>query len=351
MADVATQIREQIEFYFSDSNWRRDKHLRKVADAAKDGFVPVSELLKFNRLNALTTDAAAVVDALKGSDAVVVGEDGLGVKRAKPLPEVDDSKARTIFVKTFPSDTVWEKVRDLFKQFGPVAFVRLRRDRTRKFDGTCFVEFASEGSAEKAIAAAAEGGAGVEFKEGEKLAVTSLAEFIKVNAAEKKAAAAAAKAKAQEQAKKEEEKRELIPNLIVRVSNLPVGGDLMALKESLKEHGKLAYLELDAAKEGEDAPTTGLARFKSAEDQAEFVEKCAAGSVEVDGAKIAAVLVQGDEEKQYWERMWAARHSDGRRGRHNKGRGNRGGRKRSRDDNGSDGGDAKVAKPTTAESE
>ena len=53
--DVNAQVLKQIEFYFSDSNFRHDKFLQ--AEAAKDeaGFVMIDVLLTFKRLQSITT--------------------------------------------------------------------------------------------------------------------------------------------------------------------------------------------------------------------------------------------------------------------------------------------------------
>ena len=51
-------------------------------------------------MQALTKDINAVVAALRKSDRLVVSDDGKFVRRLKPLPEVDDSKDRTVYVVT-----------------------------------------------------------------------------------------------------------------------------------------------------------------------------------------------------------------------------------------------------------
>jgi hypothetical protein len=49
--------RRQIEYYFSDSNFRRDKFLRAKANEDADGYVALTVLLTFNRVKALTMGA------------------------------------------------------------------------------------------------------------------------------------------------------------------------------------------------------------------------------------------------------------------------------------------------------
>lgn len=59
-ADLLAKIKKQVEFYFSDSNFRKDKFLREKANADPDGFVPITVLLTFNRLKSLTMGALLV---------------------------------------------------------------------------------------------------------------------------------------------------------------------------------------------------------------------------------------------------------------------------------------------------
>jgi hypothetical protein len=83
MSDNTSAIKKQIEFYFSDSNYRKDTFLKAAAESDPDGFVAISVLLTFNRLKALSTDISLVADAVRDSAVVVVSEDGTKLKRAK----------------------------------------------------------------------------------------------------------------------------------------------------------------------------------------------------------------------------------------------------------------------------
>ena len=60
MSSDLDAIRKQVEFYFSDSNYRKDTFLKAAAESDPDGFVAISVLLTFNRLKSLTTDVAVV---------------------------------------------------------------------------------------------------------------------------------------------------------------------------------------------------------------------------------------------------------------------------------------------------
>ncbi|XP_012255767.2 la-related protein 1 isoform X2 [Athalia rosae] len=59
-------IKKQIEYYFSEENLMKDFFLRRKMDA--EGFLPITLIASFHRVQALTTDVALVVEAIKESD-------------------------------------------------------------------------------------------------------------------------------------------------------------------------------------------------------------------------------------------------------------------------------------------
>ncbi|KAH1023233.1 hypothetical protein HUJ04_012477 [Dendroctonus ponderosae] len=61
-------IRNQIEYYFSDDNLNRDFFLRRKMDA--DGYLPVTLIASFHRVQALTDNIALIVDAISSSDKI-----------------------------------------------------------------------------------------------------------------------------------------------------------------------------------------------------------------------------------------------------------------------------------------
>ena len=123
-------IKKQIEFYFSESNFRKDAFLKAASETHPEGYVPIVVLLTFNKLKALCTDVAIIAAALKDSDTVTVSEDGLNVKRSAELPEADMSKPRTLYVKGFSLEDTGvtiESISEHFSTYGKVMMVRLRR--------------------------------------------------------------------------------------------------------------------------------------------------------------------------------------------------------------------------------
>ncbi|XP_043229185.1 la-related protein 1B-like isoform X1 [Amphibalanus amphitrite] len=84
LSDVALReaIKKQIEYYFSEENLQKDFFLRRKMD--EDGYLPVSLIASFHRVEALTRDIKLVIQAVENSDVVEIAD---GVKiRAKVEP-------------------------------------------------------------------------------------------------------------------------------------------------------------------------------------------------------------------------------------------------------------------------
>ncbi|XP_060790770.1 la-related protein 1B isoform X2 [Neoarius graeffei] len=75
-------IKRQIEYYFSLHNLERDFFLRRKMDAK--GFLPISLIAGFRRIQALTTDISLIMEAVKSSDVVELVDERI---RRKDDPE------------------------------------------------------------------------------------------------------------------------------------------------------------------------------------------------------------------------------------------------------------------------
>jgi lupus La protein len=149
----AKKLKQQIEFYFSDSNFPRDKFLRNKA-AENDGWVPIEVIATFNKVKQISTDVDFISKVLRTSEVLQVSEDGKRVRRLAPLPEVDTLDERSIYVKGFPqdetaADVTVESVSNFFQPYGKVLSVRLRRTKEKRFKGSVFVEFSTVEEAKK----------------------------------------------------------------------------------------------------------------------------------------------------------------------------------------------------------
>lgn len=159
-ADTLAKLKEQIEYYFSDSNFRKDKFLRGKAAEDADGFVPLSVLLTFNRVKAQTSQVPDLAAALESSAELELSADKTAVRRIRPLPEDDDSENRSIYVKgPFPSTATLDQMQAFAKTLGNVKRVVMRRVRApeKPFKGSLFIEFATEAEAKTVVENAAKG--------------------------------------------------------------------------------------------------------------------------------------------------------------------------------------------------
>lgn len=77
-AELDAAIREQFEFYFCKDNLAGDAYLRRHVRSRADRFVPISVIMQFNRMQALSQDIATVVRALSTSSRLEVQGDGEG---------------------------------------------------------------------------------------------------------------------------------------------------------------------------------------------------------------------------------------------------------------------------------
>jgi len=164
---------KQLVFYFSDVNLRRDRFLREKIedDPSGEGYVPLSLLLPFKRLQSIgcTTvgEIAAAIEAAPKDAGVELSTTKDSVRRTggAPLPIVNIATAdglpseqdrRTVQILGFPpsdANVTIEAIAELCSPFGQTGFVRLLRKPSGPFAGSAEVEFQSEESAKKAIAA------------------------------------------------------------------------------------------------------------------------------------------------------------------------------------------------------
>lgn len=160
-SDDAAEIRRQVEFYFSDSNLPIDRFLLEETGGPENKPFPLRTIHQFKRMRHFQP-FSAVVDAVKGSDFLVVN-DKEEVSRQIPLDSkftldvmkngellTDATMLRSIYAKGFgeeKSRTAFE-IEELFEPYG-VRGVRLRREKDGTFKGSCFIEFDSEEAAKQ----------------------------------------------------------------------------------------------------------------------------------------------------------------------------------------------------------
>ncbi|XP_020916757.1 lupus La protein [Exaiptasia diaphana] len=158
---VEKRIVKQIEYYFGDKNFPRDKFLRQKAEE-DDGWVTLDCLQTFSRLKAMSVENQTLADAIKraNSKLLEVSDDDKKVRRLKsvPLPENtvearQTAKAKTVYCKGFPKETTLDQLEEFFGTYGNVVYIMMRRVyQTKEFKGSVFVEFTTLEEAKKFLA-------------------------------------------------------------------------------------------------------------------------------------------------------------------------------------------------------
>lgn len=373
----AAKISQQIHYYFSDANFRRDKFLREKVNEDADGYVPISVLLTFNRLKQLTTDPAEIVAALQDSNELEISEDKLAVRRVKPLPSDDDSDTRTAYVKApFPDDYTLDQLIAYLSAYGDIKRVHMRRLRRKdatsgnSFKGSVFVEF---GAIQEMTAFVDSFKAGtLKFEDRPLEKVETKLDYLHRKAEERqqrKAARVSEKATSRADAYAADAadskgtrtfNKDMTPGVILRIEGMGAAANQEALQAYLETvlgtdeaPNLVRYIEISESSAEGSASKGAYLRFTQA-DACKKV-KDAADATDNDNFKTAvhgeapkATVLEGEEEQAYWEKVWAAqqarieaksRRGRGRgRGGARGGRGGRGGRgdnmagkKRSRD--------------------
>lgn len=113
--------------------------------------------MSFKRVQQLSTDIDTILKSIEPSKMLQISDDRLSIRRIVPLPENDDSKDRTIYVKRIDTEATLDDVISFFEKFGEISAVRLRKyklseNNNNLFKGSAFVEFKNKEDAEKVIA-------------------------------------------------------------------------------------------------------------------------------------------------------------------------------------------------------
>jgi len=300
ISPLEKKILTQVEFYFSNSNLPFDNFLKNIVDA-QQGWVSIELLTSFKRMQALQVDVPTVVTALrKSKELLEVDPDGKNVKRRLPLPANLDLNKSTIYAKPLPMNSTIESVTAFFEKYmepgHTVCCVRLRRQRGGRgggrFKGSIFIEFSSQKEAERITKL------NITAHDGTPLVMMMKDAYIAKKDAEYKDIKKQRK-QGTKRGREEEPKKELVKDLIIKVSGLE---GTQATREWLKETietagGVVAYVDFSGG-----LPTAYLRLMEDSKLKAsEIVTKI--GTIEKDSKKLSSEALSGEEEKIYWEKV------------------------------------------------
>mmetsp|Transcript_872 Transcript_872/g.1245 ORF Transcript_872/g.1245 Transcript_872/m.1245 type:complete len:546 (+) Transcript_872:192-1829(+) len=317
-ADLKSQILKQVDFYFGDSNFRRDKFLLERTSQDPEKYLPLSVLLTFKKLRQLTEDEAVVVEAVASSEVVEISEDKKKIRRKHPLPENDDSAERTVLIKGLGfdnQDVNVDLLKEILKPYGEIGWCRLnftsvqepkeqkekedeekkeevakgdgwtvdRKKGKRKFNGTAQVEFLTKEGLENAM------NAHPEYK-GKRLTFKTKFESKKRGPPTDDWNDSSKRMKIDIT----EDDGSFPKGMIVKATSVHQDSNWVDLKDAIKEKGVPSFVE---HKKGEQI---ALLRMKSAGDAAAVVAGFPEG-LEFHQQKVQFTLLDGEEEEKYWE--------------------------------------------------
>jgi len=363
---MAQALQKQLEFYFSDSNYPRDKFMRAHAAKSEEGYIPLEVFLTFNKIKENKHTLEDLQNAAAASEQLALSEDKNQVRRLAPLPTTDIATERSVYVFGLPTGVTLEEIAESLSTYKVLSLRAVRAKEDKKKTEAKDGETATDSKKRPAPAtdAAPEEKKQKTETEGEQNNKENKGHFIefadleqakqfidtkpKVNGIEltniqdkmsylkpkkeKKEKPAKDNNKKDREAKKEEPFT-WTPGVLV---NLEGANDIdlesrelaRKIKDEFAQFGKVAFVEKNA--DGQI-----IARFSTPEDAQKSVAGTENGEFTVAEKKIKAVLLTGEQEEAQWKRVEASmkeRQSSrgGRGGRGGRGRG-RGGRGKGRD--------------------
>eukprot|EP00128_Syssomonas_multiformis_P006774 Colp12_sorted_trinity150504_noHs@1335 len=143
-------ILRQIEYYFSEANFPRDKFLLSLVDT--DGYVAASEILSFKKLQSLGCTEEIFRRVVKiHSDQLELDHSETKIKRKVPLPTnclphkknaFRSTSASALYVGNLHQDVDEELLWELMLQAGPLKSVYMPVDKeTGKHKGYGFADY------------------------------------------------------------------------------------------------------------------------------------------------------------------------------------------------------------------
>lgn len=163
--DFADKVKQQVEFYFSDSNLQSDKFLWRIYEA-NDGWVELKTILTFGRMRQYRPEEK-VIEALKTSDKLTLSTNEDMIRRSAPLKDYNELKnvrrRNSVHIEGFPKDLSQEAVEEWFntkiipnlpKEKSVCSIRRIRNRATKEFFGVVDVEFKTQEDSEHFLAGA-----------------------------------------------------------------------------------------------------------------------------------------------------------------------------------------------------
>lgn len=103
---LVDRVQQQVEWYFSDENLRKDAFLMKHIARNKSGFVSLKLVASLRKIKSLTKECSLVADSIRASQHLELNEDSTKVRRLQPVPSVDYTGIpKTIIITNYTTGT------------------------------------------------------------------------------------------------------------------------------------------------------------------------------------------------------------------------------------------------------
>lgn len=147
------KIKKQVEFYFSDANFRIDAFMKQQS-LLNNGYIPIDTILTFKKMKDLNADKESVKKSLSNSTVVEIKEDCLKKIENENFKNYvcdTDIDSKCIFISNFDKSSTLEDIEEILKKHMTPLLIRMRREKNKKFSGSVFVELADKNVAESVI--------------------------------------------------------------------------------------------------------------------------------------------------------------------------------------------------------
>ncbi|EOB12223.1 Lupus La protein [Nosema bombycis CQ1] len=277
------KIKKQVEFYFSDANFRVDAFLKQQALLHND-FVPIETILTFKRMKELGATLENVKESLKDSKIVEIKENNIkkiDTEEFKNYLTQKNIDSNFIYISGFDKENTLEDIENILSPFMKFKLVRMRRGKDKKFSGSVFVELENEKEVEdvcKLEIPAKEGPEGGETKR-----VKEETEFLKIM---KKTDYQKEKEKIDEEKNNKEAKEKLLKDFQDKLYKFEITGKDVEIHEIKKLVEDTAFVD----------KTKKVVRLKF---KREFKEK----ECKNDETTLKLIKMNEDEVKEYCENI------------------------------------------------
>lgn len=125
-ATTRARVLKQVNFYFGDRSYPKDKFLRKHARADPvDGYVTLSLVSGYKKMKKITKDLKLMAEALEESEVVELSPDRTRLRRRHPPPKTQAGRLEaTVVVENLAASADEALVRPLFAAVGKVIGTR-----------------------------------------------------------------------------------------------------------------------------------------------------------------------------------------------------------------------------------